>query len=167
MHELSEQERSEYSTAYQNLIASQQTLLLSTVSEKGEPSISYAPYIRDEQGIFYIFTSELASHTRNLLANKQAAILFIQPESESSELFARERITFKCSAEEITSKDSVYEQQLDALHRQFGQVVSLIKSLPDFHLFALKPESGQYVVGFGKAFDINMIEGKMSRKNKQ
>jgi len=163
MNELSAQERSEYSTAYQNLIASQQTLLLSTVSEKGEPSISYAPYVRDEQGGFYIFTSELASHTRNLLANKQAAIMFIQPESESSELFARERVTFKCSAEEISPRDPVYEQQLAALHEQFGQIVSLLKSLPDFHLFALQPESGQYVVGFGKAFDINLLEGTENR----
>ena len=167
MTELTKDELSEYTTAYQNLIASQQTLLLSTISEAGQPDISYAPYVRNQRGTFYIFTSELASHTRNLLANKQATIMFIKPESESRELFARERATFKCSVKEITSEDSVYEQQLAVLHEQFGQIVSVLKSLSDFHLFALKPESGQYVVGFGKAFNINVFEGTMSRKGKE
>ncbi len=163
MNELSKQELSDLAEAYQNLIASQQTLLLSTVSEKGEPSISYAPYVRDQQGFFYIFTSELAGHTRNLLVNKQAAVMFIQPESESRELFARERATNLCSVEEIASGNSVYEQQLSILHQQFGEIVTVLKSLSDFHLFVLKPESGQYVVGFGKAFNINMFESAMSR----
>ncbi len=163
MNELSKHELSDLAEAYQNLITSQQTLLLSTVSEKGEPSISYAPYVRDQQGLFYIFTSELAGHTRNLLVNKQAAVMFIQPESESRELFARERATNQCSVEEIAAGNSVYEQQLSVLHQQFGEIVTVLKSLSDFHLFALKPQSGQYVVGFGKAFNINMFESTMSR----
>ncbi|MCW8882038.1 MAG: pyridoxamine 5'-phosphate oxidase family protein, partial [Sedimenticola sp.] len=46
--------------AYQALIASQQTLILSTVNQHQQPEISYAPFVQDEQGVFYIFVSELA-----------------------------------------------------------------------------------------------------------
>jgi len=144
----------EVTAAYQKLIATQQTLLLATVSDSAQPDISYAPYVRDEQGHFYIFISELASHTRNLLANRHASIMFIQAESESTELFARERVTLKCDATEIFPDNPIYEQQLGLFKSQFGEIVSLLKSLSDFHLFALKPESGQYVAGFGKAVKI-------------
>ncbi len=162
MTDSKQQSSSELCKAYQSLIASQKTLLLSTVTETNQPEISYAPYVRDEQGSFYIFISELASHTRNLLKNKNASIMFIKPESEVRELFARERITFNCDAIEIAPEDVVFEQQLYSFHRNFGEIVTLIKSLTDFHLFALRPVSGQYVVGFGKAFKINMTDGSLS-----
>ena len=73
------------------LIASKMTLLLSTASTESVPEISYAPYVQDRAGDFYIYVSELAAHTANLITNRQASILFIHPESESANLFARER----------------------------------------------------------------------------
>jgi putative heme iron utilization protein len=163
---MSELSKKELSEAYQSLITSQHTLLLSTVSESGQPDISYAPYVRDQQSAFYIFTSELAQHTRNLLSTKQASVMFIQPESETNQLFARERVTFKCSVEEIASDDLIYEQQLTALQDQFGEIITVLKSLSDFHQIALKPMSGLYVRGFGNAFDINMTDGTMSQVSK-
>jgi putative heme iron utilization protein len=162
MNKPNEQELSELCNAYQTLIASQQTLLLSTVSKNNQPEISYAPYVRDEREVFYIFVSDLASHTDNLRLTKQASILFIKPESETREPFARERITFKCSVSEITSDEAVFDEQLTNLHGKFGQIISVLKSLNDFHLFALKPISGQYVVGFGKAFKIAVTDGSLT-----
>ena len=43
--------------ALQELLASQQTLLLSTASITGIPDISYAPFVRGEAGCFQIFIS--------------------------------------------------------------------------------------------------------------
>ena len=45
-------------TALQNLLTSQQTLLLSTASVTGIPDISYALFVRDEAGCFYIFIND-------------------------------------------------------------------------------------------------------------
>ena len=142
---------------YQTLIASQQTLLLSTASISGVPDLSYAPFVRDTAGVFYIFVSELAVHTVNLLANPQASLLFILPESEARNLFARERAVLNCRVCEIGRDHPVYSRQLDALQDKFGEVVSLLRPLPDFHLFALYPESGRYVVGFGQAYTIDRM----------
>jgi len=146
---------------YQVLMASQQTLLLSTASTNGVPDISYAPFVRDDAGVFYIYVSELACHTVNLLNNPQASLLFIRPESESPNLFARERAVLNCSITEISRDDAIYADRIQALQDKFGEVVSMLRSLPDFHLFALRPENGRYVIGFGRAFNINVTDGTL------
>ena len=147
--------------ALQELLASQQTMLLSTASVSGVPELSYAPFVRDQAGCFYIFVSELAAHTANLLANPKASVMFIRTESESRNLFARERAVFNCKAREIGRKEEIYTSQLTALQDKFGEVVSLLRSLSDFHLFALSPESGRYVAGFGQAYTINVKDGSV------
>ena len=143
------------------LIASQQTLLLSTATANGTPDISYAPFVQDQTGCFYVFVSELANHTANLLQNPQASVMFIRPESESHNLFARERAAFECKAKEIPYDDEIYAIQLQALSTKFGEVVNLLRSLSDFHLFALRPENGRYVIGFGRTYIIDMNDGSV------
>lgn len=159
MSEISKQELEDIPRRYQELMVSQQTLLLSTASANGVPDISYAPFVRDDAGVFYIYVSEMACHTVNLLNNPQASILFIRPESESPNLFARERAVLSCSVSEIIRDDAIYADRIQALQDKFGEVVSVLRSLSDFHLFALRPENGRYVIGFGRAFSINVSDG--------
>ncbi|MEQ1557885.1 MAG: pyridoxamine 5'-phosphate oxidase family protein [Methyloglobulus sp.] len=144
------------------LLGSQQTLLLSTASVSGVPEVSYAPFVRDQTGCFYVLISELAAHTGNLLTNPQASVMFIRPESESSNLFARERAVFHCAAKEVSRDDERYSILLAAMQSQFGEIVAVLASLADFHLFALSPENGRYVAGFGQAFTINTQDGSLS-----
>jgi len=146
----------------QELLISQQTLLLSTASASGGPDLSYAPFVRDQAGCFYIFVSELAGHTANLLNNPQASVMFIRPEAESRNLFARERAVFNCTVKELKPDEAIYTMQLLALQDKFGEVVSVLRSLSDFHLFTLCPESGRYVAGFGRAYTINVEDGTLS-----
>ena len=156
MSETSTQELKDINQRYHKLLTSQQTLMLSTASSCGTPDISYAPFIRNDLGVFYIFVSEMARHTNNLLTNPQASILFIRPEAECNNLFARERAVLKCSVKEIPKDDKTYTPQLDALQNHFGEVVALLRSLSDFHLFALEPQEGRYIIGFGRAYNINL-----------
>ncbi|MFA5016190.1 MAG: pyridoxamine 5'-phosphate oxidase family protein [Methylobacter sp.] len=161
MSELTKQELEDITQRYQELMASKKTLLLSTASANGVPDISYAPFARDEVGVFYIYVSEMACHTVNLLNNPQASILFIRPESESPNLFARERAVLSCSVTEIIRDDAIYTDRIQALQDKFGEVVSVLRTLSDFHLFALRPENGRYVIGFGRAFSINVSDGSL------
>ncbi|SFM67933.1 HugZ family pyridoxamine 5'-phosphate oxidase [Nitrosomonas communis] len=163
MSEINQQEFDELTNRYRKLIASQRTLLLSTASANGAPNISYAPFVRDGTGLYYIYVSELASHTVDLLNNPKASIMFIYPESESHNLFARERAVLNCSVEEIIRDTETYTQQIQALQEKFGKVVSLLSTLPDFHLFALRQESGRYVAGFGQAFIIDVDNDSLKR----
>lgn len=136
-----------------------QTLLLATQGEY--PETSYAPFIEDEAGNFYIYISELASHTRNLLTSARLSVMFIAEESETRNLFARERLVFHCDAQEVARDSEVYELRLQQLQARFGQVVEMLRSLPDFHLFRLQPRDGQYVVGFGRAYQIDISSGRL------
>jgi len=158
MNEISQQE---HIRNYQQLIQSQQTLILSTVTEQGIPESSYAPYVRDEQGVFYIYVSELASHTQNMLKTATASILFIQLEKECKNLFARERVVFDCSISEVQKQDKCYYKQMLIMKEKLGETVELLQSLPDFHLLALTPINGKYIAGFGKAFSIDMENGSL------
>lgn len=151
----------------QNLLSSQQTLLMSTVSDGGVPNMSYAPFVRDQSGCFYIFISDLADHTSKLRANNQASIMFVRPEAESGNLFARERAVFTCTVKELKPNDACYQDRLNALEEKIGEAVSLLRSLSDFHLFVLRPESGRYVVGFGQACLINVNDCSVSPLNKK
>ena len=143
------------SAGCQQLFASQQSLLLATASIEGLPDISYAPFVRDKRGVFYIYVSELADHTKNLIQNPLASVLFIQPETKANNIFARERMTLQCKVTEIDKNTEIYRQQLASLKKKFGAVVELISSLSDFHMMALQPQSGVYVAGFGKAYPLN------------
>jgi len=151
----------QYTKSYQQLILSQKSVVLSTATENGKAESSYAPYVRDEAGVFYIFVSELASHTKNMLQNQQASILFIQPETESKNLFARERVVFDCSINEVEKQDECYYKQMLIMQKQFGETVTLLQRLPDFHLLALTPVNGKYIAGFGQAFSINMDDDSL------
>ncbi|MDD5265675.1 MAG: pyridoxamine 5'-phosphate oxidase family protein [Methylococcales bacterium] len=161
MSEISAQELEDFTRRYHELLVSQQTLLLSTASVGGVPDISYAPFVRGHAGLLYIFVSEMAVHTVNLLNNPQASILFIRPESECRNLFARERAVISCSVKEILRDDDIFIDRLQALQDKFGDVVNMLRSLSDFHLFALRPECGRFVIGFGRAFTVNVNDSTL------
>jgi putative heme iron utilization protein len=161
MSDIDKQEQEEHTQNYQQLIKSQQTLLLATVSSHAEPECSYAPFVTDEDKVFYIFVSELATHTKNMIDTQKASILFIKPEQETKNFFVRERVIFDCTISEIQQDDELYDRQLGLMNDQFGETVELLRNLPDFHLLALTPVKGRYIAGFGKAFMIDITDGSL------
>ncbi|WP_031435737.1 HugZ family pyridoxamine 5'-phosphate oxidase [Methylomarinum vadi] len=142
------------------LIESSRTLLLSTYSSEGGADIGYAPYVRDGLA-FYLYVSDLARHTANMLSTLQAAVMFIQPEAECRNVFARERVVLDCRVREIGRSDTLYERQLLAMQHKFGETVTLLRSLPDFHLLQLQAASGRYIAGFGQAYAIDTATGSL------
>ncbi|GKT12606.1 MAG: heme oxygenase (biliverdin-IX-beta and delta-forming) [Thiomicrorhabdus sp.] len=150
----------------QDFWQARRSVILSTQDQAGLIETSVTPFISDEQGCLYVFISELAQHTQNLLnlmasrAEKTDQIfqaggvsaLLVADESETEQLYARERITLKLDATEITRGSVEYDQLIAKFEAEFGEVIGLLNSLPDFHLIQLKPISGGYVIGFGKAF---------------
>ena len=131
-----------------------QTLQLSTITSEGKPNGSYSPFVADDSGNFYIFVSQLASHTQDLLSNPQASILLIQDEAETRQIFARRRLSYQCNVDVVDADNADYSPMLDAMEQRFGNVVELLRTLPDFILFRLTPNQGQYVHGFGKAYKL-------------
>jgi putative heme iron utilization protein len=127
------------------------TVLLSTASQSADPECSYAPFLLKD-GVFYIYVSMLATHTRNLLENPKCSVLFIEDEADSKNIFARRRLVYHCAVSVIERDQSVWENLMDQLADRFGNTVEVLRHLADFHLLGLRPQSGQFVKGFSQAF---------------
>ncbi|WP_256597677.1 heme utilization protein HutZ [Moritella viscosa] len=131
-----------------------QTLILSTLSTDGFPHISYAPFVRLEDG-YYILISEVAEHTQNLLVNKNLSFMLLEDELNSKQIFARHRLTYKANAEVIARESESWSQAIPALEARFGEIITNLSGLSDFRLFRIEPQIGRYVKGFGQAYTVN------------
>jgi hypothetical protein len=132
--------------------------VLATVSADGLPQASYAVYLDGGDGAFYVYVSELAPHTPNLLAGGGASLLFIENEDEALHLFARRRLSFRARAEEVARTSDSFRRVLDRFERAHGAIIENLRWLEDFHLFRLTPEEGTYVAGFARAYAFQGIE---------
>ena len=136
------------------LIEEMHSIQLSTVGEDGIPHCGYTPYLHRAPCSFYIFVSQLAAHTRNLLASKTAAIMIIADEQSASQIFSRVRVNYLCEAKRIAPDSPDYTLRLDDYQQRHGKMAGLLRQLPDFILFQLQPQSGQFVMGFGQAYTL-------------
>lgn len=127
---------------------------LATLSPEGEPEISYTPFIRHED-TFFLFISQLARHTGNLLAHPLLSLLLIQDECHSKNIFARQRISLQAKADVVAINDALYQEVLDRFEHRHGNTVALLRTLPDFLLFRVQVLSGSFVQGFGQAFELD------------
>ena len=130
------------------------TLVLATVDEQGNPNVSYAPFALLEDG-YYILISEMARHTRNLLANPKISLMMVEDEQDSRTLFARKRLTFDANPELVTRDTPAWVAGIEALHQRFDDTVLGLSQLADFHLYRLVPIKGLFVKGFGQAFAVS------------
>ena len=139
---------------FQNLRETLKTVQLATLNADGQPEASYAPFVWFEQN-YYLYLSELARHTSNLLGNGSISLLFIESEESSPNLFARRRIVLQGEAQAITRDAELFEQIMTQFRQQFGKFIDLIQPLKDFHLFQINPVSGRFVRGFAEAFEMS------------
>jgi len=127
---------------------------LATIEDAQIASVSYAPLVwLDGQG--YLFLSDLAGHTRNLRSCPSVGLMLIEAEGSSANAFARRRITLQGEACMIEREAPSFAPVLAEFHRRFGQVMTVLESLPDFHLFQLQLQRGRYIRGFGQAYELS------------
>lgn len=130
-----------------------QSLQLSTVDNHGVPHCGYTPYVYRAPD-FFVFVSQLSAHTRDMAATRSAAVMVIEDEQSSSQIFARTRASFQCNAIPCPADDQQTEALLDAYQERHGKMAGLLRQLPDFQLIRLSPVTGQFVMGFGQAYRI-------------
>ena len=139
--------------AFKRLRNDSKSLIMSTTDASGRPDASTVPYVYDDQGNFIVFISWLAQHTKNLKAQPRLAVMLIEDEVTASNLFARKRVQYSCGATQADPEDQ--DKLLELFRNRHGKVVDLLASLPDFALFKLRPDSGQFVMGFGQAYRLS------------
>ena len=140
----------------------QKTLILasqsSTASQEMQPLASYAPFIEDEAGHFYLFLSSLASHSVNLKYHQdeqsKLSVLLIEDEQLSRNLFARKRLTYSCTVSIWPREHPQWQEKIDKFREKFGKTIEVLSALGDFNLYCLTPSEGNYVRGFGQAYEL-------------
>ena len=128
--------------------------LLATLDGTSIPAASYAP-IAWLDGQAYLFLSELAEHTQNLQRCPAISLLLLDAVDRGGNAFARRRISLTGEAQPVARDDARFGAALGEFKRRFGDVVDLLESLPDFHLFALRLSGGRYIRGFGQAYELS------------
>ncbi len=137
------------------LVNERLSLQLATVSTKGAPCASYAPYVRLDGPELCVYLSLLAQHTKNIENNPMVSVMIIEDESSSSNLFARERVVLDCVAKKLERNSPEWHKWLAPYKERFGAIVGTLVQLADFHLYLLEPQGGTYVKGFGQAYRLS------------
>ena len=104
------------------------SLCISTVDEEDWPSISYAPFVVDENRSYYVFLSDLAKHTSCLRESGKASVMFIEDEVTSKQIFARTRVVFQCDVLEMNVISESTMQMLDMMSKHLflsGELIGL------------------------------------------
>lgn len=144
----------------------QQTLILASHSEENEPLASYAPFIEDETGCFFLLLSDLAHHSANLRHHKQqqdcVSVLLIEDEQNARNLFARKRLNYSCQVNIVSREQPQWQQKITMLQQKFGKTIDVLAGLEDFKLYCLTPQKGNYVRGFGQAYELDNTEIELS-----
>ena len=153
---------------YQEFPEQFRSIILSTASADGMPQASYAPFLIDGDKNIYIYVSGLSAHTAHLKQTSRASILFIEDEANTPEIFARRRLTYECKATVLPRDTPQWQTLIERFEERFGKVVGLMRGLPDFQLFQLQPQTGQFIIGFGAAYrvstsNLNSLEPRRQR----
>ena len=143
-------------------IQRQQTVILATQNSKSLPMASYAPFILIE-GKFYIYVSDLAAHTENLMHHADLGLLLIEDEQTADNLFARKRASIQGRAQEIARESESWHKVMELYVAQLGETAALLKSLQDFHLFQIQPCHATFVKGFAQAYELSGEDLKQVR----
>lgn len=129
------------------------SLQLGTSDEKGNAVASYAPFALDQNGSFIIYVSELSAHTKNIQRGEPISVMLIEAEQDAEHIFARKRLTFLCEIEEIHRSTEEFDKVMDVMQEKFGDFISFMKKMEDFHTFRLHPTHANYVRGFAQAYE--------------
>jgi len=137
-----------------DLLLTQQVASLGTLHQ-GQPYVSMVPFALLPGGAdFIIHVSELAAHTKDMLAHPQVSLLVIAP--PAPEVMAQElaRITVQGEAVQVAGDTSGHAAAKAAYLARFPQSEPMF-GFSDFSLFRIVPDSIRFVGGFAQATTIS------------
>jgi putative heme iron utilization protein len=137
-----------------DLVRTQQVAALGTL-HAGQPYVSMVPFALLLGGTsFIVHVSQLAAHTKDMLAHPRVSLLVIAP--PTLEVMAQElaRITVQGEAVQLPAGTPEHAAAKAAYLARFPQSEMLF-GFSDFSLFAIVPESIRFVGGFAQATTIS------------
>lgn len=141
---------SDNAKALRELIARQQIAALATL-HNGAPYVSMAPFAVAADGLgFIIHVSQLAAHTRDMLADSRVSLLVVAPQTSDVPAQALARVTIQGNAARFDRSGPGYRDAKRAYLSRFPQSANTFE-FADFSLFSIVPTSVRFVAGFAQA----------------
>jgi heme iron utilization protein len=137
------------------LIRGQRVAALSTLHDQ-RPFASMVAYaVEPDFGGVLLHLSRLATHTKYLLAQPQAALLIHEPDDGRVDPQTLARITLAGAARPIAAENSAYAGAQACYLARLPAATPLFE-FPDFILFRLAPSEARYVGGFGRIYTLTL-----------
>jgi hypothetical protein len=134
------------------LIKNIHSAILSTSNKENINNASYAPIGVDKNNNFYIYVSELAKHTQNILENPSLSLMLIEDESNATNIFARKRLTINGDVSVLEREADDWYAGIQIMQLRFRDHMKFLLDMTDFHLIKIVPKDALLVYGFAKAF---------------
>jgi putative heme iron utilization protein len=141
---------SEVGAALSALLGSVRVGVLVTSTDAG-PFGSHAPFLPgDDWRETFIHLSQLAQHTKNLMARPGAGFYLCEPDGPEKNPLSLQRVSFSGRAAPVP-RGPRYDAIRDRYLARFPQS-EMMFGLADFQLWGLALESALFVAGFGRAY---------------
>ena len=145
-------------TQVRRLILEQRWAALATLTQDGDPAISFVAYVPEPTFTgFLIHVSRLASHTHNMLARPSVALAISETDAGDMDPQQLARITIHGTAFVIRRGTSDYISSRERYLTKLPQAEHLFE-FEDFVLIRLLPREARYVGGFANAFTITAAQ---------
>ena len=119
--------------------------------DAGEPLASMVAYaLESGGGALLLHVSQLAQHTRNLLAHPRGALAITEPDALEGDPQRLQRVTVTGTASVLLPADPAYVAAAQAYIGRFPDAQMRFE-LGDFLLFRFTPADARYVGGFARA----------------
>jgi hypothetical protein len=137
-----------------DLLRTQQVASLGTLHQ-GQPYVSMVPFaLLPGSTAFIIHVSQLATHTKDMLASPQVSLLVIAPPAPGVIAQELARITVQGEAVQLAGGTPEHAAAKAAYLTRFPQS-EMMFGFSDFSLFAIVPSSIRFVGGFAQATTIS------------
>jgi putative heme iron utilization protein len=117
----------------------------------GEPSVTMVPYaLVADTAPFVLLTSDLASHTKDMLAHDHVALMVVEAWREGVLPHTLARVAIRGVANLVAPGSERYGRARAAYQLRFPDMAHLF-DLGDFRLIAIEPRAVRVVLGFAQA----------------
>ena len=120
----------------------------------GAPLVSMIAYLpEDDFSAFYIYVSQLAQHTKGMVADARVGLLISEPDDGRADPQTLARIAISGTAAKTLQNSVEYASIQSRYIARFPQSAPLF-GFGDFSLWKIVPTSARFVAGFAQAFNL-------------
>jgi len=131
--------------------------VLSTISldVPGYPFGSVTPYCVDQNGQPIIYISQIAQHTRNIIADPRVSLTVVDEDIDSDDVQARGRVTCVANARQLDESDA---NSVKARYFRYFPSARKYDQTHDFTFYRLELVRIRFIGGFGQIFWLDPAE---------